>query len=386
MPPHNPRAVAAVLCAAALCSALVAVAWNSSGGVEPASGVELASGRDVYSFAPDAGLPPLAAELSRTKRALSQELAEIPKLHPLAKVTGAAAPRPASAAGDYKLSGSIFSIKQARALQSFNVGVFRSHLGATESRLSPAVQTGVQSVAVARKQVDQVEAGADEQARAQPLAPSLIAARLRRDQTAYDTTQGQLRSAQQEMNAMAETMLQHHELEDAEEKKLKGKETDAEYAQNIAFDKNDMTKTKRLKAKIDALAKDSAVQHRALNADVAAMLALEKKDEQNKLSLQQRQAMVRLHAKAVAHAAPKGVKAARAAAVHAEGAVANATAKAKAAATVSGDAKHTVPSACLQLSVVKGVVSVPARCMHYELVKQVLGEAKERGGVQFRVV
>ena len=181
-------------------------------------------------------------------------------------------------------------------------------------------------------------------------------------------------------------MLQHHELEDAEEKKLKGKETDAEYAQNIAFDKNDMTKTKRLKAKIDALAKDSAVQHRMLNADVAAMLALEKRDEQNKLSLQKRQAMVRLHAKAVAHAAPKGVKAARAAAVHAEGAVANATAKAKAAATVSGDAKQTVPSACLQLSVVKGVVSVPARCMHYELVKQVLGEAKERGGVQFRVV
>ena len=175
MPPHNPRAVAAVLCAAALCSALVAVAWNSSGGVEPASGVELASGRDVYSFAPDAGLPPLAAELSRTKRALSQELAEIPKLHPLAKVTGAATPRPASAAGDYKLSGSIFSIKQARALQSFNVGVFRSHLGATESRLSPAVQTGVQSVAVARKQVDQVEAGADEQARAQPWpAPSPV--------------------------------------------------------------------------------------------------------------------------------------------------------------------------------------------------------------------
>ena len=44
-----------------------------------------------------------------------------------------------------------------------------------------------------------------------------------------------------------------------------------------------------------------------------------------------------------------------------------------------------MPPSCLDLRVVKGVVSVPSHCMKYALVRQVLGEAKERGGVRYAV-
>jgi hypothetical protein len=44
-----------------------------------------------------------------------------------------------------------------------------------------------------------------------------------------------------------------------------------------------------------------------------------------------------------------------------------------------------VPPACLALNVVKGVVRVPKHCMQYAMVQQVLGEAKQRGGVRFAV-
>jgi hypothetical protein len=45
-----------------------------------------------------------------------------------------------------------------------------------------------------------------------------------------------------------------------------------------------------------------------------------------------------------------------------------------------------VPPACLALRVVKGVVSVPEHCIKYAMVRQVIGEAKQRGGVKFSIV
>ena len=56
-----------------------------------------------------------------------------------------------------------------------------------------------------------------------------------------------------------------------------------------------------------------------------------------------------------------------------------------AAATHAKLVQGPVPPVCLALRVVKGVVSVPEHCMKYALVRQVLGEAKTRGGVRYAV-
>lgn len=262
-------------------------------------------------------------------------------------------------------------------MKSFNLDVFKNMLQGTRQRSSTALSAGIQGVATAKREIKKVEAS---------------------------HTHSQDPTAKQ-----VDAKLQHHLLEKALEKHKKGRETDADYDKNIAWDKKDMVTTKAMQAKVDQLSKQAAAEQKTLNADTGAMLSLEEANTKKRVAAQQRSVGRQVAAsnasaekkRALAHLASKAAVAAQTSAVPHPAApmaavmppAAAAMKSVKTAALSSAASRpgagvahgQAVPVACMALRVVKGAVQVPKHCLQYAIVKQVLGEAERRGGVKFVV-
>jgi hypothetical protein len=310
------------------------------------------------------------------------------------------------------LTEKLHSRLQSKALKSFNLDVFKNMLQGTRQRSSTALSAGIQGVATAKREIKRVEAlkavEANSHMHPQNLMAMNVEAKLHSDETAYDETNTELEKAQRAMNLRSLAMLQHHQLEKALEMHKKGRETDADFARNIAWDKKDMVTTKAMQAKVDQLSKQAAAEQKTLNADTVAMLSLEEANTKKRVAAQQRSvgrqvapAKAAKKQRALAHLASKAAVAAQTSAVSYLAApkaaamppAAAAMKSAKTAALSSAASRQgagvahgqAVPQACIALSVVKGAVQVPKHCLQFAMVKQVLGEAKRRGGVKFIV-
>ncbi len=294
-------------------------------------------------------------------------------------------------------------------MKSFNLDVFKNMLQGTRQRSSTALSAGIQGVTTAKREIKKAEAlkavEANSHTHPQNLTAKQVEAKLHRDETAYDEAITALEKAQRAMNMRSLATLQHHQLEKALEMHKEGRETDADYARNIAWDKKDMVTTKAMQAKVDQLSKQAAVEQKTLNADTVAMMSLEEANTKKRVAAQQRSVGRQVAAakavkkqRALAHLASKAAVVAQTVAVShlaapamppAAGAMKSATTAAlsSAAPRQSAGVAHgqAVPPACIALSVVKGAVQVPKRCLQYAMVKQVVGEAERRGGVKFMV-
>ena len=290
-------------------------------------------------------------------------------------------------------------------MKSFDLSAFKSMLQGTRQQASVALSTGMQGVATANREIKKVETQGAKKAPRAPgtLSATQVEAKLHRDQAAYDATHKELQRAQKAMNLRSLATLQHHQLEKALEMHMKGKETDADYSRNIAWDKKDMATTKTMEAKVGQLSKQAAAEQKQLNADIASMLSLEQANTKKRMAAQQhahaaaapaatkQRALAHLASKAAAAPHPSAPKAAALpSAAAAMKQAATAALSSAAPRTGAGGAhpqaqQQVVPPACLDLSVVKGAVHVPKHCLQYKMVKQVIGEAKRRGGVKFVV-
>jgi hypothetical protein len=304
------------------------------------------------------------------------------------------------------LTEKLHSRLQSKALTSFNLDVFKNMLQGTRQRSSTALSAGIQGVVTAKREIKRVEAlkavEANSHTHPQNLTAKQVEAKLHRDETAYDETNTALEKAQRAMNLRSLATLQHHQLEKALEMHKKGRETDADFGRNIAWDKKDMVTTKAMQAKVDQLSKQAAAEQKTLNADTVAMLSLEEANTKKRVAGRQvAAAKAAKKQRALAHLASKAAVAAQTSAVShlaapkaaamppAAAAMKSATTAAlsSAASRQGAGVAHgqAVPPACIALSVVKGAVQVPKHCLQFAMVKQVLGEAERRGGVKFIV-